>query len=149
MVAYQYKFAKVLNIREQEKSETEIAYKESVHSFEKVATELYELLKKQEDTVDAQNDRLSSGLYIDQVHHYSKYIDGLQKRIEVVQKEVIQARTKMNWFEEKLVEKSLEVRKFEKMKEKDFEQFRQEQQRLETIQLDEISSIKFQNKEIR
>lgn len=149
MVAYQYKFAKVLNIREQEKSETEIAYKESVHSFEKVATELYELLKKQEDTVDAQNDRLISGLSIDQVHHYSNFIDGLQKRIDVVQKEVIQARSKMNWFEEKLVEKSLEVRKFEKMKEKDFEQFRQEQQRLETIQLDEISSLKFQNKEIR
>ena len=31
MVAYQYKFAKVLTVREQEKSETEIAYKESVH----------------------------------------------------------------------------------------------------------------------
>ncbi|TQR07752.1 flagellar export protein FliJ [Psychrobacillus soli] len=149
MVAYQYKFAKVLNIREQEKSETEIAYKESVHSFEKIATELYDLLKKQEDTVDVQNDRLSSGLSIDQMHHYSNYIEGLQKRIDLVQKEVIQARSKMNWFEEKLVEKSLEVRKFEKMKEKDFEQFRQEQQRLETIQLDEISSLKFQNKEIR
>ncbi|MFJ8063821.1 flagellar export protein FliJ [Psychrobacillus sp. NPDC096426] len=149
MVAYQYKFAKVLNIREQEKSETELAYKESVHMFEKVATKLYELLKKQEDTVDAQNNRLTAGLSIDQVHHYSNYIEGLQKRIDVVQKEVIQARSKMNWFEEKLVEKSLEVRKFEKMKEKDFEQFRQEQQRLETIQLDEISSLKFQNKEIR
>ena len=29
----------------------------------------------------------------------------------------------MNWFEQKLLEKSLEVRKFEKMKEKDFEPF--------------------------
>ncbi|SER53835.1 flagellar export protein FliJ [Psychrobacillus sp. OK032] len=149
MVAYQYKFAKVLNVREQEKSETELAYKESVHMFEKVATELYELLKKQEDTVDAQNNRLTAGLSIDQIHHYSNFIEGLQKRIDVVQKEVIQARSKMNWFEEKLVEKSLEVRKFEKMKEKDFEQFNEEQKRLETIQLDEISSIKFQNKEIR
>lgn len=149
MVAYQYKFAKVLNVREQEKSETELAYKESVNVFEKVATELYELLKKQEDTVDAQNDRLASGLSIDQVHHYSNYINGLQKRIDVVQKEVIQARSKMNWFEQKLVEKSLEVRKFEKMKEKDFEQFKEEQKHLEAIQLDEISSLKFQNKEIR
>ena len=149
MVSYQYKFAKVLNVREQEKSETELAYKESVHMFEKVATELYELLKKQEDTVDAQNNRLTAGLSIDQIHHYSNFIEGLQKRIDVVQKEVIQARSKMNWFEQKLVEKSLEVRKFEKMKEKDFEQFSEEQKRLETIQLDEISSIKFQNKEIR
>ncbi|SDM55180.1 flagellar FliJ protein [Psychrobacillus sp. OK028] len=149
MVAYQFKFAKVLTIREQEKSETELAYKESVSAFEKVATELYNLLKKKEDTVDTQNNLLTSGLSVDNIHHYSNYIVGLQKRIDIVQKEVIQARSKMNWMEERLLEKSLEVRKFEKIQEKDLEQFQQEQQRLETIQLDEISSLKFQNKEIR
>lgn len=149
MVAYQFKFAKVLTIREQEKTETELAYKESVSSFEKVATELYNLLKKKEDTVDNQNSLLASGLSVDSIHHYSNYIVGLQKRIDIVQKEVIQARSKMNWMEEKLLDKSLEVRKFEKIKEKDLEHFQQEQQRLETIQLDEISSLKFQNKEIR
>lgn len=149
MVAYQFKFAKVLTIREQEKSETELAYKKSVSSFEKVATELYNLLKKKEDTTDTQNNLLISGLSVDNIHHYSNYIDGLQKRIDVVQKEVVQARSKMNWMEEKLLEKSLEVKKFEKIKEKDLSQFQEEQQRLETIQLDEISSLKFQNKEIR
>lgn len=149
MVTYQYKFAKVLTIREQEKSETELAYKESVSAFEKVATELYNLLKKKEDTVDNQNSLLTSGLSIDSIHHYSNYIVALQKRIDIVQKQVIQARSKMNWMEEKLLEKSLEVRKFEKIKEKDLEQFQLEQQRLETIQLDEISSLKFQNKEVR
>lgn len=149
MVAYEFKFAKVLTIREQEKSETELAYKESVSAFEKVATELYNLLKKREDTTETQNSLLVSGLSINNIHHYSNYIEGLQKRIDIIQKEVIQARSKMNWMEEKLLEKSLEVKKFEKIKEKDLEHFHQEQQRLETIQLDEISSLKFQNKEIR
>ena len=149
MVAYQFKFSKVLTVREQEKTETELAYKESVMAFEKVATELYDLLKKKENTLDDQNNHLTKGLSIDHIHHYSNYIDGLQKRIDRVQKEVIQARSKMNWFEERLLEKSLEVRKFEKIKEKDYELFKQEQHRLETIQLDEISSLKFQNKEIR
>ena len=149
MVAHEFKFAKVLTIREQEKSETELAYKESVSAFEKVATELYNLLKKREDTTETQNSLLVSGLSINNIHHYSNYIEGLQKRIDIIQKEVIQARSKMNWMEEKLLEKSLEVKKFEKIKEKDFEHFHQEQQRLETIQLDEISSLKFQNKEIR
>ena len=45
----------------------------------------------------------------------------------------------MNWHEQKLLEKNLEVRKFEKMKEKDFEAFKEEQNRLETILLDELS----------
>ncbi|QFF98534.1 flagellar export protein FliJ [Psychrobacillus glaciei] len=149
MVAYQYKFAKVLTVREQEKTETEMAYKEAVMAFEKVATELYTLLKKKEDTTDDQNNHLIQGLSINHIHHYANYIEGLQKRIDKLQKEVIQARSKMHWFEERLLEKSLEVRKFEKIKEKDYELFQQEQQRLETIQLDEISSLKFQNKEIR
>ena len=149
MVTYQYKFSKVLTIREQEKSEIELAYKESVLAFEKIATELYDLFKKKENTMDEHNERLTNGLSIDGIHHFTRYIEGLQKRIDIVQKEVIQARSKMNWFEERLLEKTLEVRKFEKMKERDFEYFQQEQQRLETIELDEISSLKFQNKEIR
>ena len=149
MVTYQYKFSKVLTIREQEKSETELAYKESVLAFEKIATELYDLFKKKENTMDEHNERLTNGLSIDGIHHFTRYIEGLQKRIDIVQREVIQARSKMNWFEERLLEKTLEVRKFEKMKERDFEYFQQEQQRLETIELDEISSLKFQNKEIR
>lgn len=46
MVHYTYRFEKILTIREQEKQETEIAYKESVRDFEEVATRLYEALKK-------------------------------------------------------------------------------------------------------
>ena len=149
MVTFHYKFSKVLTVKEQEKSETEIAYKESVNTFEQVATELYTLLKKREDTLDQQNSRLSNGLSVDGIHHYTHYLDALQKRIEVLQQEVIQARAKMNWYEERLLEKSLEVRKFEKIREKDLESFQIEQNRQESLFLDEISSLKFQNKEIR
>ena len=107
MVAYQYKFAKVLTIREQEKAETEIAFKESIHVFEKIATDLYNLLKKKEDTINAQNELLQKGLSIDNMNHYSKYLETLEKRNEQLQKEVNQARAKMNWFEEKLLERTL------------------------------------------
>ena len=40
MVQYTYRFDKVLTIREQEKQQFEMAYKESVNAFEKVATKL-------------------------------------------------------------------------------------------------------------
>ncbi|MEG0448284.1 MAG: flagellar export protein FliJ [Lysinibacillus sp.] len=149
MNAYKYRFDKVLTIREQEKSETEIAYKESVRFFEEVATKLYDLLKKKEDLLGFQQERLTIGSSIDEVHHYARFIDSLEKTIADVQQKVIQARAKMNWHEEKLLEKNLEVRKFEKMREKDFEVFKVEQQRLETIFLDEISSLTYNKREIR
>lgn len=144
-----YRFEKVLTIREQEKNETEMAYKESVRSFEEIAEKLYELLKKKENLMIFQQERLTVGSSIDEIHHYSRFIDSLEKTIIDVQQKVIQARAKMNWHEEKLLEKNLEVRKFEKMKEKDFKLFQQEQDRIESLFLDEISLQTYNKREIR
>lgn len=149
MTQYIYRFENILNVREQEKNETEIAYKEAVRSFEEIATKLYELLKKKEDLIAFQQERLVTGSSIDEISHYARFIDSMEKTIEDVQKKVVQARTKMNWQEQKLLEKNLEVRKFEKMREKDFETYKEEQLRLESILLDEISSLTYNKREIR
>lgn len=138
-----------MTVREQEKNETEIAFKESVRVFEEVATKLYNLLKKKEDLIGFQQQRMSIGSSIDEIHHYSRFIVSLEKTIVDVQQKVIQARSKMEWHEQKLLEKSLEFRKYEKMKEKDLETFKEEQERLEAIRLDELSSVAYYNKEIR
>ena len=146
---YTYRFSKILDIREQEKTQTEIAYKEAVKSFEEVATKLYEMLKRKEDLIAYQNNRLTVGASIDEVTHYANFINSLEKTIEDLQKKVTQARVKMNWHEEKLLEKNIEVRKYEKMREKDFEAFQVEQERLENIRLDELSTMAYYKKEIR
>ncbi|MCP1144045.1 flagellar export protein FliJ [Lysinibacillus endophyticus] len=149
MVQYTYRFEKILTIREQEKQETEIAYKESVRDFEEVATRLYEALKKKEDLIDYQNERLSIGATIDEIHHFSSFINSLEKSIVELQTKVMQARTKMNWYEQKMIEKNIEVRKFEKMKEKDYQIFKEEQERSEMLYLDELSSLMYNKKEFR
>lgn len=146
---YTYRFSKILDIREQEKTQTEIAYKEAVKTFEEVATKLYEMLKKKEDLIAYQNERLVVGASIDEVTHYANFINSLEKTIEDLQKKVTQARVKMNWHEDKLLEKNIEVRKYEKMREKDFEAFRVEQERIENIRLDELSTMAYYKKEIR
>ena len=149
MVHYTYRFEKILTIREQEKQETEIAYKESVRYFEEVATRLYEVLKKKEDLITYQNERLSIGATIDEIHHFSSFINSLEKSIAELQTKVMQARTKMNWYEQKMIEKNIEVRKFEKMKEKDYQIFKEEQERSEMLYLDELSSLMYNKKEFR
>lgn len=146
---YTYRFEQILKIREQEKSESEIAFKESIRQFEEVATKLYDLLKKKEDLLAYQQQRLNIGASIDEISHYARFIDSMEKTIEDVQKKVVQARAKMNWHEQKLLEKNLELRKYEKMKEKDVELFKKEQNRLEIIQLDELSCQAYNKKEIR
>lgn len=146
---YHYRFEKILDVKEQEKTESEIAFKESIQVFEEIATKLYELLKKKEDLTAYQQERLQVGSSIDEINHYSKFIDSLEKTIEDVQQKVVQARAKMNWHEQKLLEKNLEVRKYEKMRENDFERYKEDQQRIEAIQLDELSTIAYYKREIR
>lgn len=149
MVQYTYRFERVLTVREQEKQQAEIAYKESVRAFEEVATKLYELLKEKENLIDFQNEKLKNGSTIVEINHYATFLESLEKTIADVQKKVIEARAKMNWYEQKLMEKNMEVRKLEKMKERDFEAFKEEQNRFEMNQLDEISSLLYNKKEIR
>ena len=55
MSKYQYRFEKILVVKDQEKSEAELAFKESVQVFEEIATKLYDLLKKKEDLIAYQN----------------------------------------------------------------------------------------------
>lgn len=149
MKPYMYRFEKVLTFREQEKSETEAEYKIAVEAFEAVATELYELLKKKEDVSDKQQERMTIGFSINEIHHFARFIGSLEKRIELLQQKVMQARSKMNWYEDKLLEKTLEVRKFEKMKEKDREVHRIDMEQQEAIRLDELSTLKFRRRENR
>lgn len=148
MTPYNYRFESVLTFRELEKTETESEFKNSVESFEIVATELYELLKKKEETLDEQQERMETGFSVDAIRHYARFITSLEKRIADVQQKVIQARSKMNWYEDKLLERTLEVRKFEKMKEKDREQHRVEMEHQEANRIDELATMTFQGREI-
>ncbi|WP_102692663.1 flagellar export protein FliJ [Rummeliibacillus pycnus] len=149
MQTYKYRFDKVIIVKQQEKDQTEIAYKDATKSFEDVATKLYNLLKKKEDLIVFQEKKLKKGATIDEIHHYTRFLDSVEKSIEDTQQKVIRARTKMEWHKDKLLEKSLECRKYEKMKEKDYQTYQKEQDRIEMIHLDELSSIAYYNKEIR
>lgn len=147
MKPYNYRFENVLTYRELEKTETETEFKEAVESFEVIATELYELLKKKEDTLEAQQERMMTGFSVEDMHHYARFVSSLEVQISEVQQKVMQARSKMNWYEDKLLERTLEVRKFEKMKEKDHEEHRVEMENEEAKRLDELSTMAFRGRE--
>lgn len=149
MTTYQYRFDSILLVKEQQKNEIELAYKEAVKNFEDVATGLYETLKKKENLIMFQQEKMLTGLSIQEMHQNAHFLSSMEKKISDLQNQVVQSRSKMEWFEEKLLEQTLECRKYEKMREKDFELFRMEENRSEMLQLDELSQIAYYNKEIR
>lgn len=144
---YEFKFNKILAVKEREKDEAVNVYQDSVRKFEEVAEKLYELLKRKEDLEEYQSERLHGGLSIQEIRHHQQFIGNIEKMIEHYQKMVVNARNRMLLFQEKLLEKNIEVKKYEKIREKDYLQFTEDVKIIEGKQMDDISIQMYMNRE--
>ncbi|WP_028392850.1 flagellar export protein FliJ [Bacillus cihuensis] len=143
---FQYKFDKILTIKENEKNDVLAKYNETIKKFEAVAEKLYKLLKKKEDLLQFQQEKLTQGLTVQEIRHNQQFMDNLENIITHFQKEVVQARQAMNIQQSKLMEKNIEVKKYEKIKEKDFQKFLERIKEGENKNMDEISIRQFLSK---
>lgn len=143
---YQYKFEKILTIKEKEKRDALSKYNAALKKFEEVAGKLYNFFKKKEDLVAFQQEKLRKGLSIQEIRHHQLFMDNLEKLISISQEEVIEARYKMNVLQDVLMERNIEVKKYEKMKENDFLIFLDNMKEAENKQMDEISIRQFLSK---
>ncbi|WP_026585534.1 flagellar export protein FliJ [Bacillus sp. J33] len=143
---YEFKFNKILRIKEREKDQAFDVYSEAVKRFEEAAGKLYELLKKKEDLEAYQQSRLIKGLPVQEIRHHQHFVYALEKSIGHYQKMVANARSQMNFQQEKLMEKNIEVKKYEKMKERDLDSFMEDMKQKEARQMDDISIQLYMNR---
>lgn len=144
---YQYKFEKILTIKEKEKNDALSKYNEALKKFEEAAEKLYKLLKKKEDLLAFKQEKLDKGLSVQEIRHHQLFMDNLEKIIEHNQKTVIEARYRMTLHQEKLMESNIEVKKYEKIRERDFQRFIDVMKESENKNMDEISIQQFLSKE--
>ncbi|WP_433749733.1 flagellar export protein FliJ [Falsibacillus pallidus] len=142
-MSYQFKFSKLLTVKEREKDEAQAVYQDSVKKFREVADHLYQLLKKKEDLQAFQSDQLERGLSIQEIRHNQQYLTNIEKTISYYQELVINARNRMNWNEQLLQDRNVEVKKYEKIRERDLIQYKEWMNHTESKQLDEISTMQF------
>ncbi|MDX8365065.1 flagellar export protein FliJ [Cytobacillus sp. Hm23] len=140
---YTYKFHHILSIKEHEKDSTLTEYNSAVQRFEEVGNKLYELLKQKEDSQAKQITKISSGLSIQDIRHHQQLISHIDKSINIYQNLVAEARLQMQMKEKKLIEANIEMKKYEKMKEKDYENFLLTNKAIENNLMNEISMQQF------
>jgi flagellar protein FliJ len=145
-MTYNFKFEKILALKEREKEEVRVSYLDSVEKFENIAQKLYELLKKKEDLLNFQSEKMVSGLSVQDIRHNQNFITNIEKTIDYYQGLVIQARNRMNWHEQKLSEMNVEVKKYEKIKENDFNKYTEVLYSSESKVLDELAVMQYMNK---
>jgi flagellar FliJ protein len=138
-MAYQFKFEKIMKLKEREKDEVLSTYNESVKRFEEAAENLFRSLKKKEDIESYQRSKLENGLSVQEIRHHQSFIHNLQKTIDHDQKVVVHTRNQMNFYQDKLLQRNIEVKKYEVLKEKGKLVFLEELRQLEAKQMDDIS----------
>ncbi len=146
---YAFKFDKILSLKEREKEEALLAYQDSIGKFEKVAKKLYELLRQKEKLQTTRSEKLKQGTPVNEIRFYEKYLESLEKKIEKQQIMVNNARNRMQHLQKQLMEKNIEVKKFEKLREKDARKFFDQLRAEENKRMDDAALQTYLHREIR
>lgn len=138
-MSFRFTLQKVLDVKEHEKNEAQAAYKQALENFEQTAMKLYQLLKRKEDLLEAYEKAIQDGVSIAKIQHTQETLSFLQKKIDRMQIETQRARALMNEKQRLLKNSYIDVKKYEKMKERKLENYMLEQREIENKFLDEVS----------
>jgi flagellar protein FliJ len=106
---------KILDIREKEKQDAQLAYRKSVDVFEEVATELLDLLRKKEAAESSYEQGLTSNMHLNFIQDQLAYIESLERKVAELQGKVSYARSNMEMKQKVLSDAHVETKKFEKI----------------------------------
>jgi len=145
-MAIPFRFEKILTIKQKEKEQVQMTYEAAVKTFEREATKLYELLRKKEMLDEHTEVELNHGLSIIGIKQQQLFRDVLEKDISKAQVDVMRTRSMMLEKQEELLGQNVEVKKFEKMKEKAMKLHHSNLLSLESKLMDDISLQQFVNR---
>lgn len=145
-MSFQFTLQKVKELKEREKNNGRTEYNEAVQSFEAIATQLYNMLKRKEEIEQLARERMIQGTSIQQLQQKERELNRLHEEIIFLQRKTEHARAKMNKKQQQLMDLSIEYKKYEKLKELKKEAYDEENRRSERIQMDELSNRLFTTK---
>jgi|SRR5690625_3339513 len=130
---------KILKLNDQKKKEMQLEHAEAIKSFEKVATKLYNILKKKENAELTLSKYMKQKATINKLREQSMYIYSLTEDIEKLQLEVQRAREYMGKKQQQLTAAHVEVKKIETLIENRIKESKEIERKQESILMDEIS----------
>ncbi|MFP7732818.1 flagellar export protein FliJ [Priestia aryabhattai] len=138
-MAYEFRLSKIMIIKSNEKDELLSQYNQSLQQFETVGEKLYKKLKEKEKLIEQHTSKMKQGLSILEITSFQQFLTSAERVIERLQQEVMFARQQMNLKKLKLEEKNIEVKKYERLKKRDYDSYITAEKQLEAKQMDELS----------
>lgn len=135
-------FNKLIDAKQREKQTILDYYNELKERFEEVGNTLFSLLNKEEQAKKYMNKLIEKG-NVSEIQKQTQFIQHLVPQIKQQETLYQQIKDQLHIEELKLVNKNVEMKKFEKVKGKKIELFNQSIKEKESKEMDEISINQF------
>lgn len=141
-MSFQFTLEKVLKVKENEKNTLETEYREAYQNYEKIAGALYEFLKQKEELEKRRLEGMAKGAVIWDVRRLQTDMERLQQKINEYESLYQHARQHAELKKERLLERSVDVKRYEKLRDLQYGEFLKKTKAEEMSTLDEISTMR-------
>ncbi|KZE65871.1 hypothetical protein AWM68_05695 [Fictibacillus phosphorivorans] len=142
-MSFHFSMEKVLSVKQKEKESIEQELGEAVQAFESIAEEIYSLLKRKEDIENLSNHQFQQKMVVNDLQNTQRFLLSMTNKIKELQPVLQRARERMQIIQQKLLHQTIEVKKYEKLKEKQLTAYNVEITSYENKQNDEFSVLRF------
>lgn len=132
-----------MELKENEKEKSLAEYNQAVNDFEAVAQKLYASLKQKETLEEYTIEKLTQGISVQEIRHNQQFVTNLELTVAHYQKLVQLTRNRMTEKQAKLLQHNIEVKKYEKLKEKHFNTYLEQNKQTENKNMDDLSTQVF------
>ncbi len=143
MPKFIFRFEQMLNINEKLKEQKEIEYGKAVQAYELEKEKLIGYENSLQQSVVSMRDSINAKISPRMMSEYNSYIKLLKKNIEVQARVVFKAYEEVERLRVELSKALMEIKKYEKLKEKDLEEYVEEIKQKENAFVDEIVTYKY------
>lgn len=142
-MSFHFSMEKVLSVKQKEKESIELELGEAVQAFESIAEEIYSLLKRKEDIENLSSQQFQQRIVVNDLQNTQRFLLSMSNKIKELQPVLQRARERMQVIQQKLLQQTIEVKKYEKLKEKQFNAYEMELTLYENKQNDEFSVLRY------
>lgn len=147
MAKFIFKFQSLMNVKEKLKEQKEVEFGKAVQNYEIEKNKLNDIDSKKTQAIVQLKANISNRVSAREVFEYNAYIDKLKKDSIAQHKNIQKAEQEVERVRVELSEAIMEIKKYEKLKEKDLSIYNEEIKQKENAFVDEIVTYKFTKKD--
>lgn len=143
MAKFKFRMEQILNIKRQMEESIKIDLANAIRNIKEEKDKLDSLNMQKKDNIGQFKESMAKGMNVQKMKEYNSFIDLLETRINSQKKAINEAETVADKIRERLVQVVKEKKILEKLKEKQFEDWKLDQQKREELTLGEIAGYKY------